>query len=96
MMPKEKRPKTANAGSFKPGGKGGPGRPKGVPNKVTADIREMVRGALEDAGGREYLTLQAEVNPTAFMALIGKIIPKEIEAHVEPIEVRWSGERPRG
>lgn len=80
-------------GSPKTPGSGG--SRKGIPNKVSADVREMVRGALTDAGGREYLARQADENPTAFLSLIGKVIPKEIEAHVEPIEVRWSGEKRR-
>lgn len=61
-------------------GKGtpGPGRGKGTPNKLTADVKAMVLGALEDVGGREYLAQQATLNPTAFMALVGKCLPREI------------------
>lgn len=54
------------------------GRLKGSPNKLTVDVREMIRGALEDAGGRKYLLEQAQLNPVAFMSLVGKILPKEI------------------
>lgn len=38
----------------------------------------MIRGALEDAGGRDYLKAQAEKNPAAFMTLVGKILPTEV------------------
>ena len=31
-----------NAGAFKKGQKGGPGRPKGLPNKTTAQAREAI------------------------------------------------------
>lgn len=59
--------------------KAGPGRPKGVPNKITADIRKAIVAAAEAAGGDEgmvgYLTRQANENPTTFMGLLGKIIP---------------------
>lgn len=51
------------------------GRAKGVPNKVTRDLKEMILGALDDAGGRKYLLAQAKVNPVAFMTLIGKVLP---------------------
>ncbi|CAB4124524.1 hypothetical protein UFOVP66_8 [uncultured Caudovirales phage] len=60
----------------------GKGRVKGVPNKLTGDMREMIRGALDDAGGREFLAEQARENPVAFLNLVGKIIPREIEAKV--------------
>lgn len=54
------------------------GRPKGSPNKITADIRGMIIKALKLKGGVRYLVKQADDNPIAFMGLIGKILPKEI------------------
>lgn len=56
----------------------GMGRIKGVPNKITADLKAMILGALSDAGGQEYLTRQADENPSAFLALIGKCLPREV------------------
>lgn len=56
----------------------GKGRPKGVPNKATSAVKEMVLQALKNKGGVKYLELQAEQNATAFMALVGKIIPTQI------------------
>lgn len=56
----------------------GKGRQKGVPNKITSDLRAMVLGALDDAGGRAYLAEQAMEQPAAFMALIGKCLPKDV------------------
>ena len=67
----------------------GPGRPKtggrkkGVTNKVNAEVKELIRGALDDAGGQKYLVKQAKDNPTAFLALVGKILPKDINAKIE-------------
>lgn len=58
----------------------GPGRPKGVPNKVTSELKQMIMGALDEAGGKEYLVQQAKDNPTAFMTLIGKYIPSDVNA----------------
>lgn len=57
----------------------GKGRPKGSPNKVTADVRSMVLGALADAGGQAYLAKQAHLNPGAFLSLVGKTLPKDIK-----------------
>lgn len=56
----------------------GPGRPKGKPNKLTRDVKEMVLTALNDAGGAEYLRKQADANPSAFLTLVGKLLPKQL------------------
>src|ERR1700730_16920208 len=61
----------------------GKGRPKGAQNKLTRDIREMIRAALDKAGGISYLVKQAELNPTAFMSLLGKLIPQQIDAPIK-------------
>lgn len=61
----------------------GMGRKKGVPNKHTKAIKEMILGALSDVGGQEYLAEQAIENPVAFMGLIAKVIPSEIKSQVE-------------
>lgn len=58
------------------------GRPKGSANKVQADVKAMILGALEQAGGQEYLAEQAEANPAAFMGLVGKVLPKDVRAEV--------------
>jgi hypothetical protein len=62
------------------------GRQKNTPNKLTVEIRQMILGALDAVGGQEYLTKQAEENPTAFMTLLGRVVPKEIEAKVTVID----------
>ena len=54
----------------------GKGRTKGIPNKFTGTIKEMILGALGDAhpeGGQAYLADQAIKNPVAFMGLVGKV-----------------------
>jgi hypothetical protein len=61
------------------GKKTGGGSRKGVPNKATADIKEMINNALHLAGGEDYLVRQADENPVAFMGLIGKILPKQVD-----------------
>lgn len=56
----------------------GKGRPKGVPNKATTAIKDMVIQALGKAGGVDYLVAQAQANPSAFMTLVGKVIPLQL------------------
>ena len=56
----------------------GKGRVKGVPNKVTGDIKAMILTALSNKGGAKYLERQADENPVAFMGLIGKVLPMQV------------------
>jgi hypothetical protein len=56
----------------------GRGRPKGSPNKMQAAIKEMIVQALENKGGVEYLERQADANPTAFLTLVGKVLPLQV------------------
>lgn len=60
-------------------GNAGKGRPKGSPNKITADLKRAILEAAEAAGGEGgtvgYLTAQANANPAAFLTLIGKVLP---------------------
>ncbi len=54
------------------------GRPKGSVNKATKAIKDMVIAALEGAGGMDYLIEQAQKNPTAFLTLVGKVLPLQL------------------
>lgn len=67
------------------------GSRKGIQNKISADLRAMVLGALDKCGGQEYLQRQADENPTAFMALVGKCLPKNVLMAIEsprPVTIR--------
>lgn len=70
----------ATTTAFKKGQKAGPGRPKGAPNKATAEVKEMILGALAAAGGVEYLTARATDPRTAsaFLSLLGKVLPMQV------------------
>jgi len=59
----------------------GPGRPKGSTNKATAQLKEMILAALDNAGGIEYLERKANDPRTAsaFLSLIGKVLPMTIQ-----------------
>ena len=78
------------------------GRPKGAVNKVTKQVKEMILGALDDAGGQAYLAVQARENPSAFMTLIGKVLPLQLtgDDNGGPVklatEIRLIGVRPDG
>lgn len=61
-------------------GNAGKGRPKGSVNKTTKAIKEMVMLALDEAGGVDYLVQQSEENPTAFLTLVGKVLPLQVDA----------------
>ena len=62
----------------------GPGRPKGLPNKTTALLKDAILMAAETAGGGEpdglvnYLVAQAKQNPGPFMTLLGKVLPMQV------------------
>lgn len=56
----------------------GKGRVKGVPNKMTKALKDMILEALDNAGGVEYLKGQATSNPTAFLTLVGKVLPLQV------------------
>lgn len=58
------------------------GRTKGTPNKTSAELKDMILGALTKAGGEQYLLTQAHDNPTAFLTLVGKVMPKDVNANV--------------
>lgn len=56
----------------------GKGRPKGVTNKNTRALKDMILTALSDAGGIDYLVEQSKDNPTAFLTLVGKVLPLDV------------------
>jgi hypothetical protein len=79
------------------GRKTGGGSRAGVPNRMTATLREMILAALDqaggDGGGQAYLARQAEENPAVFMALVGKILPlPETGEGGGALVIRWQRE----
>lgn len=67
-----------NSGRF---GKGNPGKPKGAVTKVTAELKDMIRQALDGAGGVDYLIQKAHDPRTAsaFLSLVGKTLPMTVK-----------------
>lgn len=75
-------------------GKAGPGRPKGLPNKTTALLKDAILLAAEKAGGKDgiagYLEKQATDEPVAFMSLLGKVLPMQITGEAGgPMVITW-------
>lgn len=58
------------------------GRVKGTPNKLTTELKEMILEALNGVGGIKYLMAQAEENPTAFLSLVGKVLPLTVNGNM--------------
>jgi hypothetical protein len=61
------------------------GSRKGVPNKTTKALKEMILGALDAAGGVDYLTDRANDPRTAsaFLTLVGKVLPMTVAGDPE-------------
>jgi hypothetical protein len=61
------------------------GRAKGTPNRTTQTLKDAILAAADEAhpdGKVGYLKWLAVNNSTAFASLLGKVLPKEIEAGV--------------
>lgn len=54
------------------------GRSAGTPNKATKELKDMIQGALDAKGGQAWLEQQMDESPAAFMTLLGKILPKDV------------------
>ena len=85
---------------FEKGKSGNPrGRPSGSGNKVPTILKEAIIKAAELAGGEEgltgYLQAQANANPSAFLGLLGKVLPLQMAGdrenplqHIHVLEVK--------
>lgn len=78
-------------------------RPVGSKNTKANELKNAIINSLDRVGGIEYLVKQAEANPVAYMSLIGKVLPKDVNMGGQednPLEVIQRIERsvvdPRG
>jgi hypothetical protein len=73
------------------------GRKKGTPNKTTALLKDAILKAATDAGDGDlsaYLLQQANANPTAFLGLLGKVLPMQVGGDSDnPVEMIHKIER---
>lgn len=79
------------------------GRTAGTPNKTTGLLKDMILSALSQAhegGAVEYLKTQATANPAAFLTLVGKVLPLQVNGPGENGEhvtlIKLIGVRPDG
>ena len=66
------------------------GNRKGVPNKNTAAIKDMILEALNGAGGVDYLQDRAKDPRTAaaFLGLVGKVLPMQVTGeNGQPVKI---------
>lgn len=70
--------KVTDTGKRKPPA-AGKGRPKGAVNKLTKTIREAVEISFAQIGGADWLAKMADDQPVAYMTLLGKVLPQQIE-----------------
>lgn len=77
-------------------------RPKGIPNKLSRDVRENIVEVFIRLGGVDQMTEWALENETQFYQIYAKLLPKDMTldltdetkdmlAHV----MEWAAERPR-
>ena len=66
---------------FQKGHKGvaGPGRPKGIPNKIGASAKDAVLQVFELMGGVPAYKKWAAENPTEFYRIHAKLLPRDVE-----------------
>jgi hypothetical protein len=80
-MEVKESPANARIGSGKPG----PGRPRGVPNKLTRSAREAFELAFQQLGGAAGLARWAAKHPSILYALYSKLIPGELNVRAAPV-----------
>ena len=76
-------------------GKGtpGPGRPKGVPNKLTRAAKEAFQLAFDELGGVDGMVNWAKQDPDnlkAFYALYARLIPLDVTSDEKAIRITFT------
>lgn len=59
------------------------GRKKGVGNKFTGDMRDVIENAFHVLGGGQYLVEVGLKDPKIFVALLAKLLPYTIQGHLD-------------
>lgn len=65
------------------------GRPRGVPNKISGDLKAMILDALSREGGVEYLQDVAQNDRKAFCSLLSRVLPMTLVGDKDnPVELK--------
>ena len=81
-------------GRFVPGGKRGPGRPKGSGDSTTElgrRVRLAILASFEETNGRAILKRLAEEDPAAYMTLLARCLPR-LAAQDEVLPPPWTND----
>jgi hypothetical protein len=87
-LPETLGPGRALAPMFTPGGRPGPGRPKGSVNKATQAMREAVEAVFKDLQEEEtegkgrypHLFVWARAHPTEFYRIMARLMPVHVDS----------------
>lgn len=60
-----------------------PGRPRGVPNRLTMTVKRAIEATFEGTGGVEAFIEWAKANPGEFYKLWVKLLPVDIKADIK-------------
>ncbi len=64
------------------------GRPKGVPNKLTQDVRAMIQEVIDGLGGAQRMIAWAKEDPLNermfWSQVMPKVLPKEVNVGGQP------------
>jgi hypothetical protein len=77
----------------------GKGRQKGQQNRLTRTMKEAIEKAFDNVGGSAYLEKMANGTATdrqAFMALIGRLLPMQVNSNIDQrirVELGWLNNR---
>ena len=68
----------------KGGKRQGAGRKKGIPNKLTTDVKQAILKAFDEVGGASWLVELAGKDAKAFCTLLGKTVPVPVSVGGDP------------
>lgn len=76
-------------GGSKPGERRG-GRKRGTPNKLTAELKDIILQSLAEVGGVKYLITQAGAEPKSYMLLLGRVLPLQVKGDINgKLTIGW-------
>jgi hypothetical protein len=71
--------------STRGGKRNGAGRPAGIPNKLSASVKDNIIDVFDKIGGVESMAIWATENQTQFFNLYAKLLPLQVNADVTAI-----------